>query len=67
VFVIAGMAPKQAVARPHFHGVGGDLQAVGHLVLGQQPAGPESRIQGAELVAMSGVFHDTALKRLTRA
>ena len=67
VFVVAAMAWEQAVPPPHLHGVGGDLQAVGHLVPGQQPAGPESLIEGAEVVAMSDVFHDAALKRLPRA
>jgi hypothetical protein len=67
VFVVAAMAWKQAVPPPHLHGVGGDLQAVGHLVPCQQPAGPESRKPRAEVVTMSDVFHDAGLKRLPRA
>jgi hypothetical protein len=55
------------VPPPYLHGVGGDLQTVGHLVPSQQPAGPESLIEGAEVMGMSDVFHDAALKRLTRA
>jgi hypothetical protein len=46
------------VPRPNFHGVGRDLQAVRHLVSGQQPAGPESRVPGAELVAVSDAWID---------
>ena len=67
VFVVATMTWEQAVPPPYLHGIGGDLQAVGHLVPSQQPAGAEALIEGAEVVAMSDVFHDAALKRLPRA
>jgi hypothetical protein len=56
------MTWEQAVPRPDLHGVRGHLQAVGHLVPRQQPAGPEALIERAEVVAMSDVFHDAALK-----
>src|SRR6266849_2932834 len=40
VFVVGAVAREQAVPAPYLHGTGGDLQAVGHLVPSQQPAGP---------------------------
>jgi len=63
-FVVATMAWEEAVPPPDLHGVGGDLQAVGHLVPREQPTGSQSPIQGAEVVAMPDMFHDGGLKRL---
>jgi len=64
MFVIAGMPAQQAVSRPDFHRVGGDLQAVRDFVQGQQSASPESRVPRAQLMAVSNVLHDAAMERL---
>jgi len=61
------MASKQAMPSPHLHGSSRDVQVVRDFVAGQHPAVSESRVPGAESVAVSDVFDDAALERLTRA